>query len=533
MILRVFIFTLIGLMGWSGCGRERGSRKTREAAEYGGTLVYGKSGPPLTLDAAQTQETESSIIVANIFDALVEQRAGKVALDPGLARSWDISQNGLLYTFHLRSEVTFHDGTPFNAEAVLFNYNRQRDPNHPYYKMAPKWEWDAFDMSKIVKDIRAEDDTTVTFELYSPNATFLNLMSLTFMGIPSPTAVKQFGEDFSRHPVGTGPFKFQSWSENGEVLLTAFEEHWAGRPFVDTLIFKPVPDGRERWQQLKRGDINMMGVPDQADLMEIEQTKGIKVAKQPGLNVSYLAMNMEKKPFSDTRVREAIVHAIDREKLVKQVFSTLGRSAKNPIPPSLLGYNDAIRATRYDPDRARRLLAEAGYPKGFKCSLWTMKVSREYMPNGKLAAEVIQEDLRKIGIETEIVMPEWGDFLRRRSMGEHDMSISGWLGDAPDPHFFFYPLLDKSIAEKKPSSNAAFYKSDRMHDLIVSGKETFDPVERSNIYKQACEVFNEDLPWFVIAHGVSVVPMADYVMGFQMHASAVRKFHKVWLNRKS
>ncbi len=532
-VMRWGIVILLVAVVAGGCGRDRGKkRKTREAAEYGGTIIYGKNGPPLTLDPALTTETESSIIVGNVFDGLVEQRAGKVAIDPNLARSWDISTDGLTYTFHLRDDVTFHDGTTFNADAVVFNFKRQSDPNHPYYKMAEKWDyWKNFDMDRIVRDVVAVDDTTLVISLHSPNATFLNLLSLAFMGVPSPAGIRQYGSEFYKHPVGSGPFVFQSWAEDGTVTLTAFENYYDGRPYVDTLIFKPVPDGRERWQQLKRGEINMMGVPDQADLPEIEKAPGIKIAKQPGINVAYLAMNMEKKPFSDLRVRQAIVYAIDREKLVKTVFANLGRTAKNPIPPSLLGYNDAIRTTPYDPDRARRLLTEAGLPNGFKCQLWTMKVTREYMPNGKLAAELIQEDLKKIGIETEIVIPEWRDFLDRRGRGEHDMSISGWVGDAPDPHFFFYPLLDKTIAEKKPSSNAAFYKGERMHELIIKGKETFDPVERSVVYKQACEVFNSDLPWFVIAHSVAMVPMAENVMGFQMHASSVRRFQKVWIRK--
>lgn len=282
---------------------------------------------------------------------------------------------------------------------------------------------------------------------------------------------------------------------------------------------------------LKSGAINMMGVPDQSDITEIENTAGIKYSKQPGLNISYLAMNTSKKPFDNPKVREAIVLAIDRDKLVEKVFAQLGRSAKNPIPPSVLGYNEEIRFTLHDPAKARQLLAEAGLPNGFKCSLWTMPIVREYMPNGKLAAEIIQADLKEVGIETDIVMYSWDEFLRRRGNGEHDLTIAGWVGDAPDPHFFFYPLLDKSIAERKPSTNAAFYTGEAMHQLILKGKATSDPVERSSIYKKACEVFNKDLPWFTIAHSVTIVPMKENVMDFQLHSSSVRKFNKVWLKR--
>ncbi|MBX7151631.1 ABC transporter substrate-binding protein [bacterium] len=500
--------------------------------QYGGTIIYGKNGPPLTLDPAFTRETESSIIVVNIFDGLVEQRAGKVAIDPALAKSWKVSDDGKTYTFSLRTSVTFHDGTPFNADAVVYNFDRQRDPKHPsHFKDLDYDYWKNFNMDKIIKSIHAINDSTVEFVLNEPDATFLNILTLNFLGMVSPDALKKYGKDFSKNPVGTGAFRFLEWDASGNVVTLANEQFWGGRPFIDTLIFKPIPDAKQRWQMLKSGAINMMGVPDQSDITEIENTAGIKYSKQPGLNISYLAMNTSKKPFDNPKVREAIVLAIDRDKLVEKVFAQLGRSAKNPIPPSVLGYNEEIRFTLHDPAKARQLLAEAGLPNGFKCSLWTMPIVREYMPNGKLAAEIIQADLKEVGIETDIVMYSWDEFLRRRGNGEHDLTIAGWVGDAPDPHFFFYPLLDKSIAERKPSTNAAFYTGEAMHQLILKGKATSDPVERSSIYKKACEVFNKDLPWFTIAHSVTIVPMKENVMDFQLHSSSVRKFNKVWLKR--
>jgi peptide/nickel transport system substrate-binding protein len=386
-------------------------------------------------------------------------------------------------------------------------------------------------MNKIIRSVQALDDSTVQFTLNAPDATFLNLLSMNFLQIVSPEAVKKSGGDVGKNPVGTGPFKFVSWSDDGTVVTVANENYWNGRPYLDTLIFKPIPDGRQRWQELKSGNVDMIGVPDQADIPEIMNTAGIKASQQPGVNIAYMAMNMEKKPFTDLKVRQAIVYAIDREKLVKTILSQLGRPAKNPIPPNLLGYNEEIRFTPFDQAKSKQLLAEAGYPNGFKCSLWSLPVSREYMPNGKLAAEMIQADLKAVGIETEIVIPEFRQYLSRRGVGEHELIISGWVGDAPDPHFFFNPLLDKTSAEQRPSNNAAFYKSDEMHELIVKGKETVDPVERSNVYKKACEVFNRDLPWFTIAHAVAIVPMREPVMNFVMHAGSARKFEKVWIKK--
>lgn len=523
-----------GFAVWNlSCGPEKKTETTSQDTQpvYGGTFIYAKNGPPITLDPALTKETESTVIADNIFDGLVQQRAGKIAIDPCLAKSWDISKDGKIYTFHLRDGVKFHDGTPFTAGSVLFSFERQGNPKHPFHGKADFDFWRSFNMDNIIKSIKAPNDSTIIFTLTSPDATFLNILSMNFLQIVSPEAMKKFGPDAYKNPVGTGAFKFVSWNSDGSVVTVANENYWNGKPYLDTLIFKPIPNARERWQALKAGEVSMMSVPDQADLAEIQNTPGVKSSQQPGVNIAYLAMNMNKKPFDNLKVRQAIVYAIDREKLVKAVLSQLGRPAKNPIPPNLLGYNEEIRFTPYDPAKAKQLLTEAGFPNGFKSSLWTLPVSREYMPNGKLAAELIQADLKAVGIETDIVIPEFQEYLARRGNGEHELLISGWVGDVPDPHFFFYPLLDKTSAEQKPSNNAAFYKDPEMHDLIVKGKETFDPVERSNVYKKACEIFNRDLPWFTIAHAIAIVPMRDNVMNYLMHASSVRKFDKVWLKK--
>lgn len=514
-----------------------GPKKTETAAEdeskpqYGGTFTYAKNGAAITLDPAQTKETESTVICDNVFEGLVQQRAGKIAIDPCLAKSWEISQNGVTYTFHLRTGISFHDGTPFNAEAVIITFERQSNPKHPFNRNGDFDFWKSFDMDRIVSAVKALNDSTVEIRLTAPDATFLNLLSMNFMSIASPAGLKKYGDKFARNPVGTGAFKFVSWDGDNTVITVANENYWNGKPFLDTLIFKPVPDAKLRWQQLKSGAVTMMSVPDQSDITEIQNTTGVKYSQQPGINIAYLAMNMAKKPFDNLKVRQAIVYAINRDKIVKEVYAQLGRPAKNPIPPNLLGYNEEIHFTPYDPAKAKQLLAEAGLAKGFKCALWTLPVTREYMPDGKLTAELMQADLKAVGIETNIIIYSFQEYLERRGNGEHDLIISGWVGDAPDPHFFFYPLLDKSSAEKRPTNNAAFYKSEEMHLLIVKGKETFDLVERSNIYKKACEVFNKDLPWFAIAHALAMVPMRENVMNFKLHSSSVRKFDRVWLKK--
>lgn len=507
------------------------SDATGDTPQYGGTVIYGKNGPPVTLDPAFVEETESSIIVGNLFEGLIIQRAGKIALDPGLAKSWKISLDGRTYTFNLKTGLTFHDGTPFNAQSVIFTFERQKSGGEGESSSGYAL-WKNFNMDNIFQSIEAINDSTVKIVLQKADATFLNILSLNFLAIVSPAAVQKYGSEFSKNPVGTGPFKFVSWDADGSVRTAAFDGYWHGRPYLDTVIFRPVPDPHERWLALKSGVINMMGLPTQKDLADIEKTPGVKVTKQPGMNVAYVGMNMRKKPFDNPKVREAIVLAINKERIVREVFAQLGSQAKNPVPPTLLGHNDQIQVAPYDPERAKQLLKEAGFPNGFKCKLWGLPLVRDYMPNPPLAAELIINDLKAVGITAEEEkISNWGEFLRRRGRGEHEMSVSGWVGDAPDPHFFFYPLLDKDITKQQSSTNVSFYASEEMHNLIKRGRQTFDPNARADIYKKACEVFNKDFPWVTLAHALTIVPMRDNVMGFELHASATRRFEKTWIKQ--
>lgn len=534
MMYRWFVIVLAVLI-IDGCGKKRRDRASRlaERAEYGGTVIYAKAGPPITLDPALTIESESSILIGSIFDGLVEQRAGKIAIDPALAYRWEISDDGREYTFYLHPDVAFHDGTPCNANAVVVSFQRQGDPKHPYHFAGSDFgSWTNFGMDKLWNGIEAVSDTVVRIRLHHADATFLTILSNQNFAVVSPAALEKYGSEFYRHPVGTGSFRFVSWTEDNTVTLVANENYYQGRPFIDSLIFKTILDPSERWRMLKTGSITMMQHPATADMPEIEKAPGIKFARQPGLNVSYLSMNMKRPLFQDKRVREAIVLAIDRESLVKEVFGSAGRSAKNPMPPVLLGYNDEIRPTPYDPDRARRLLAEAGYPNGFKTTLWTMPITRDYMPDPNKAAQRIQRNLKAVGIDVEIKTFPWAQYIEKVYKGEHDLVILGWTADIPDPDNFFSPFWIPTPNVQSNSSNISGYSSAEMTRLINEGKVTADPLERSKIYKQACAVFNEDLPWFVIAHSIITIPMSDRVMNFQLHSTSVRKFHKLWLRSK-
>jgi peptide/nickel transport system substrate-binding protein len=238
-------------------------------------------------------------------------------------------------------------------------------------------------------------------------------------------------------------------------------------------------------------------------------------------------MHTEKKPFDKVKVRRAINHAINKKAIVDTIYEGLGTVAKNPLPPTLWGYNDQIQDYEYDPNKAKELLKEAGYPHGFETTLWALPVPRPYNPNGQKVAEAIQADLQKVGIRAKIISYEWGTYLEKLEQGEHDMALFGWFGDNGDPDNFLYILLDKDSA-KVPAQNIAFYKNDQLHELLIKAKETFDQKEREKLYQQAQVIIHEDAPWVPLAHSMVVNITKKTVHNYKIHPVGDWLYHKVW-----
>jgi peptide/nickel transport system substrate-binding protein len=503
-----------------------------QAAEpkRGGTIIHGRGGDSIGLDPAHETDGESLNVARNIFDTLVRYKEESTEIEPALAISWDISSDGLVYTFKLRQGVKFHDGTPFNAEAVVFSFDRQLHPDkYPELKDTGAYKyWLGMSMNDIVQSIEAVEEYTVKFTLKRKEAPFLANLGMHFASIVSPTAVKKFTVDFTRNPIGTGPFKFVEWIKDDRVVLEANPDYWDGRSYLDKVIFRTIPDNTTRLFELKSGSIDVMVFPNPEDIKLIEADPAFKVLRQPGMNVGYLAMHTEKKPFDNLKVRQALNHAINKKAIVDTIYEGLGTVAKNPLPPILWGYNDQIQDYEYNPNKTKALLKEAGYPAGFETTLWAMPVPRPYNPNGQKVAEAIQADLQKVGIRAKIVSYEWGTYLEKLEQGEHDMALFGWFGDNGDPDNFLYILLDKDSA-KVPAQNVAFYKNDQVHELLIKAKETFDQKEREKLYQQAQVIIHEEAPWVPLAHSVVVTITKARVHNYKIHPVGDWLYHRVWV----
>lgn len=502
-----------------------------DSHQSGGTFLFGRGGDSVGLDPALEEDGESFKVCDNIYDTLIHYKDGSTEIEPGLATQWESSEDGLSWTFSLRKGVTFHDGTPFNSEAVLFSLNRQHEKNHPYHNVEGSYTyWVATGLAEIVDKIIAVDEYTVKITLKSPYAPFLYAIAITSFSIVSPTAVKEKGANYSNQPVGTGPFIFQQWDRGDKIVLRANENYWGGRPNVDRVIFLSIPDNSVRLIELQQGNLHAMEFPNPDDLQQIRDDESLDLLSQPGMSVGYLALNMEKPPFDNLKVRLAINHAINKSVIIEHLYQGLGIPAKNPIPPTLWSYDDSIEDYDYNPKLAKELLTQAGYPNGFETTLWALPVPRPYIPDGRALAEVIQSELREIGIKTSIVTYDWGTYLEKTKYGDHDMAMLGWSADFGDPDNFLYFLLSKSSAEK-PAGNIAFYKSDEMQQILEKARSISDKDERISLYKKAQNVFHQDIPWVPLAHAQQVLVINKKVENLKLHPLNWKYFKNVTLGQ--
>jgi ABC-type transport system substrate-binding protein len=530
LMLMVLVLAAAGLIFATGSQEESGgAAMTSDGPQEGGVLVFARSGDSVGLDPARETDGESFYGSTQIFDTLVEFVPGTTEIQPALAESWEISDDNLEFTFHLREGVEFHDGTPFNADAVKFSFDRQFVESHPYNDLGPWQYWGYMDMSSIVDRIEVVDDYTVKFYLQRVEAPFLANLAMDFAAIVSPAAVEQYGAEFKNNPVGTGPFAFVSWTKDDNIVLDANKDYWGEGPYLDRLILRVIPDATARYLALKNGEVDVIDFPSAEDLEEMEADANIELIQQPGLNVGYLAMNTEKAPFDDVRVRRAFNYAVDRQAIIDAVYGSAGQVAKNPLPPTMWGYNDDIEPYEYDPEKARELLAEAGLADGFETDLWAMPVARPYNPNARRIGEIIQSDLADIGVTAEIVSFDWGTYLDKVDAGEHMTAMLGWTGDNGDPDNFLFVLLSAAAADA--GGNIAFWRNEEFNELIIEAKQTFDQDRRAELYEQAQVIFHEEAPWVTLAHSVVTVPVLTTVRNFVIYPTGKRVFQRVWLDQ--
>jgi dipeptide transport system substrate-binding protein len=504
----------------------------------GKTLVFCSEGSPEGFNPQLfTAGTTFDASSRQVYDGLVQFERGTTNIMPGLAESWSVSDDGLVYTFNLRKGVKFHSNegfTPtrdFNADDVIFSFERQWKPDNPYHKVSGgTYEYfNGMSMPDLLKEIERVDDYTVRFHLNRPEAPFIANLGMDFASILSAEyadAMLAAGtpEVIDLEPIGTGPFQFAAYQKDAVIRYLGFEDYWQGKPAIDKLVFSITPDASVRYAKLKAGECHVMPYPNPADLEAMADEADLTLMQQEGLNVGYLAFNVEKKPFDNREVRQALNMAINKDAIIEAVFQGAGTVAKNPIPPTIWSYNEATEDYAYDPEKAKQMLADAGYPDGFETNIWAMPVQRPYNPNARRMAEMIQADWAKVGVKADVVTYEWGEYLKRSKDGEHDTVLLGWTGDNGDPDNFLAVLLG---CDGVGGSNRARWCHQPFEDLIQQAKVVSDQGERTELYEQAQLVFKEEAPWVTIAHSVVFKPLRKEVIDFRIDPFGGHPFYGV------
>ncbi|KMY00800.1 peptide ABC transporter substrate-binding protein [Pseudomonas syringae KCTC 12500] len=492
-------------------------------------LVVCTEASPEGFDIVQyTTAVTADASAETILERLVAFTPGTTDTVPGLAESWEISPDGLTYTFKLRKGVKFHTTDYFkptremNADDVVWSFKRQLDPKHPWHALSlvgyPYFESMGF--QDLLKDVEKVDDSTVKLTLTHPESPFLRDLAMPFTSIYSAEYADQLLKsnktaELNSKPIGTGPFILTRYAKDAQVRYKANPNYWKGKVPSEALIFAITLDNNTRLQKLKANECQVALYPKPDDIANIKADPNLKIAEMESMMTSYLAMNTSHKYLSDVRVRQAINLAFDKKSYIRALFGE-GKATEGvgPYPPTMMGYDTDSKSPAYDPDKARALLKEAGVPEGQVFTLFARNGGAVTNPNPMVGAQMLQSDMAKVGIKIDIRIMEWGEMLKRAKKGEHDMVFAGWAGDNGDPDNFLTPNLSCDAA--KNGENYARWCNKAFEDAITQARKITEPEKRAALYKQAQQVFNHEQPWISLAYPKLFVAMRKDVEGFQI-----------------
>jgi len=492
-----------------------------------GVLVVGQIAEPKSLDPAVDTAVNDFRILMNVYDGLVRYKSGTLEVEPALAESWEISEDGTEYTFDLREDVSFHDGTPFDAEAVVFNFERMLNEDHPYYDTGP------FPLSfffSAVENVEATGEMTVKFTLNAPYAPFLSNLAYPTGLIVSPAAVKEHGDEFGRHPSGTGPFKFVEWISNQRVVVERNADYWDGAPELEAVVFRPITDANTRTAEMLSGGIDVMVEVPPVSLSEFEGP-GFTVHEQAGPHVWFLILNAKEGPFADKRVRQAANYAIDKKAIVNDILEGTAEVAAGPTPPAFAwAYNDSLEPYPHDPDKARALLAEAGVGDGTELTFYVTEGGSGMLDPVPMGTK-IQADLEAVGFDVAIETFEWNTFLGKVNPGlegKADMAEMAWMTNDPDTLPFL--TLRTEAWPDAGGFNSGYYSNPEVDKLLERARRSTDQAERARLYKEMQEIVREDAPWVFVANWKQNAVTSDRVENFRLEPSFFLLLHDVAKN---
>ena len=528
-VLLLAAFALAFVLVAVGCG----GKKKSSSGGNGGELVFATASDPVVLDGALVSDGESLRAIDQIFEGLVTLKPGTTEVVAGLAETWEADSAGTAWTFHLRTGVTFHDGTDFNADAVCFNFDRWYNFKGPFQAQSATYYWQAvfggFSDKKtpsLYKSCKATDASTVVINLTKASSSFLGALALTNFTIASPDALMKYDADKgsvdeetgfkptgtygTEHPSGTGPFKFVSWTRGDRLVMERNEDYWGDKASLDRLIFRPISDNAARLQALQNGEIQGYDLVEPQDVKTIEGDSNLQILDRPAFNVGYVTINQKVKPFDQIEVRQAVAAGLDRQSVVDQFYGGRGEVAKEFMPPSLEGYADDVTEYTYDPAKAKSLLQKAGVTLPLKVDFWyPTDVSRPYMPDPKRNFEAFAASLDKSGFKVVPHSAPWSpDYVGRVDEGTAGaLNLIGWTGDYGDPDNFI------GVFFQRPSVQWGFENAEISKTLDDAETET-DAAKRTALYQEANREIMKFLPGVPYVHTKPALAFTSKVTGY-------------------
>ena len=488
----------------AGCAGGDGGAAAGGGAIGRADIIIATQADIITMDPHGSNDAPSSDVRRQVYSSLLRTDT-QMEFVPELALSWE-NLSPTEWQFNLRQGVVFHDGYPFTAHDVRFSLLRQQE--HPQVAH----------LVAAIKDVHVVDNYTVIIETYEPFGPILANLSHAATRMVSERAVTYFGDAYAENPTGTGPMRFVSWTPGVEVVLERFDDYFAGPTYTERLTIRVITDGPARTIALETGEVDMVLVVEHVDVDRINSHSDLLLVEDMSNRIEWLSMNLNKEPFDNILVRRAIAHALDRESI--NIMGYMGRAdiAHSFTGPTVFGYNPNIERIEFNQDLARELLAEAGFPDGFSTVLWTSGDAR----NRK--AQVIQSNLRDVGIMVEIEQLEWAAYLDRTAAGEHYMHLLGWAnltGDADPGMFPLYHTVSQGAGSR------AFFSNARVDQLLDLGRVETNVDARPPLYHEVQEILRYYLPVIPI----SILPIefairAD-LQGSELHPGSMHRLYNL------
>lgn len=490
-IAGILVLLLVLSVAMTGC-TDKASVDSKDLKEE---LIVGQGADAKSLDPHATNDQPSSRVMTQIYDTLVVQNKDG-SISPSLAKEWKQLDN-LTWQFVLEKGVKFHNGEELKASDIKFTLERAlASPTVAH-------------ILSSIDSVKIEDDYTFNITLKDPFAPILAHLAHGAASILNEKAVTDGGEDYGQNPVGTGPYKLSGWQVGDSIDLVANESYFKGVAPTSKIKFRNIPEGTNRSIALETGEVDIAYDIDPIDKSRVEGHSDLSLIEEPSLSIAYIGFNTNKAPYNKKEVRQAINYAIDREGIIESVLMGAGEVASSPLPPNVAMSNQKVDKFNNDIEKAKQLLKQAGLEKGFKTTLWT----NDNQVRVRIA-QIVQANLKEIGIEVEIEILEWGSYLDRTAAGEHDMFILGWTTVTADPDYGLYALFHST--QTGSAGNRAFYANSEVDRLLDLGKVETDNKKREEHYFKAQELIVADSPIATLYYSTHNAGINKKVLDFEL-----------------